>query len=186
MRTKPSSLDSWLQKTKTEDPHVVYKKELTTSSNMTDENRNPEAGGSHWLTLSTVKCNRNGSEVKVHDSSFTSVSFPVQQSICNIMRRGTPPKRSDVIKVLFTDVSWQPNPNDCGLYAIANAVCDALGIDTTTQGYVTSEMRQHLISCFEKNEISPFPAYERKSIYTRGLRFQSVLKVFCTCRMPVL
>ena len=27
MRTKPSSLDSWLQKTKTEDPHVVYKKE---------------------------------------------------------------------------------------------------------------------------------------------------------------
>ena len=38
MRTKPSSLDSWLQKTKTEDPHVVYKKELTTSSNMTDEN----------------------------------------------------------------------------------------------------------------------------------------------------
>ena len=147
-------------------------------------NRNPEAGGSHWLTLSTVKCNRNGSEVKVHDSSFTSVSFPVQQSICNIMRRGTPPKRSDVIKVLFTDVSWQPNPNDCGLYAIANAVCDALGIDPTTQGYVTSEMRQHLISCFEKNKISPFPAYERKSIYTRGLRFQSVLKVFCTCRMP--
>ena len=98
------------------------------------------------------------------------------------MRRGTPPKRSDVIKVLFTDVSWQPNPNDYGLYAIANAVCDALGIDPTTQGYVTSEMRQHLISCFEKNEISPF--YERKSIYTRGLRFQSVLKVFCTCRMP--
>ena len=147
-------------------------------------NRNPEAGGNHWLTLSTVKCNRNGSEVKVHDSSFTSVSFPVQQSICNIMRRGTPPKRSDVIKVLFTDVSWQPNPNDCGLYAIANAVCDALGIDPTTQGYVTSEMRQHLISCFEKNEIFPLPAYERKSIYTRGLRFQSVLKVFCTCRMP--
>ena len=119
---------------------------------------NPEAGGSHWLTLSTVECNRNGSEVKVHDSSFTSISFPVQQSICNIMRRGTPPKRSDVIKVLFTDVSWQPYQNDCGLYAIANAVCDALGIDPTTQGYVTSEMRHHLISCFEKNEISPFPA----------------------------
>ena len=89
-------------------------------------------------------------------------------------------KAVHVIKVLFTEVSWQPNPNDCGLYAIANAVCDALGIDPTTQGYVTSEMRQHLISCFEKNEISPLPAYERIHIYKRtqiSFRSESLLYV---------
>ena len=38
IRTKPSSLDSWLTKTKTEDPHLVYKKELTTESRESDEN----------------------------------------------------------------------------------------------------------------------------------------------------
>ena len=64
------------------------------------------------------------------------------------MRKGTPPKRSDRFKFLITDVSHQPNLNECEVYAIANAVSNALRLDLTTQGYMTSEMRPNQLKCF--------------------------------------
>ena len=75
-------------------------------------NRNPEGGGTYWLTLSKVKCDKKADKVKIYDSSLSSISFSVQQSICNIMRNGTPTKQNGKIRLLFSDVAYQQNPND--------------------------------------------------------------------------
>ena len=79
---------------------------------------------------------------------------------------------------------YQNNSDDCGLYVIANAVAEAFGIDPTTQEYDTELMRNHLIHCFEQNEMQLFPARSRKTSNIDGVRYSAYLKIFCTCQMP--
>ena len=110
----------------------------------------PEKGGSHWLTLSTMKM-KSLNEIKIFDSAFTNMSFPTQQVVCQLLRDG-PPKRGDKILLKFMDFAYQNNSDDCGLYAIANAVSEAFGIDQTTQEYDTELMSGHLIHCIEQNK----------------------------------
>ena len=43
-------------------------------------NRDPKGGGSYWFTLSNMKLETK-SEIKIFDSGFTSISFPVQEAI---------------------------------------------------------------------------------------------------------
>ena len=145
-------------------------------------NRDPLKGGSHWLTLSTMKL-KSANEIKIFDSAFTSMSFPTQQVVCQLLRDG-PPKRGDKILLKFMDCAYQNNSDDCGLYAIANAVAEAFDIDPTTQEYDTELMRGHLIHCFEQNEMQLFPARSRKSSNIDGVRYSAYLKIFCTCQMP--
>ena len=120
-------------------------------------------------------------EIKVFDSAFTSMSFPTQQVVCQLLRDG-PPKRGD--KILFMDCAYQNNSDDCGLYAIANAAAEAFGTDQATQEYDTELMCGHLIHCLEQNELSVFPARSRESSFAGGVRYSAYLKVFCTCQMP--
>ena len=82
------------------------------------------------------------------------------------------------------DCAYQNNSDDCGLYALANAVAEAFGIDPTMQEYDTELMRGHLIHCLEQNELSLFPARSRESSFAGGVRYSAYLKVFCTCQMP--
>ena len=98
------------------------------------------------------------------------------------------------------DCAYQNNSDDCGLYAIANAVAAAFGIDPTTQEYDTELMRGHLIHCLEQKELSLklkklkkkkkkkknslFPARSRESSFAGGVRYSAYHKVFCTCQMP--
>ena len=52
-------------------------------------NRDPQKGGSHWLTLSTMKM-KSLNEIKIFDSAFTSMSFPTQEVVCQLLRDGPP------------------------------------------------------------------------------------------------
>jgi len=54
-------------------------------------NRDPKGGGSYWFTLSNMKLETK-SEIKIFDSGFTSISFPVQEAICHLIKKDTPPK----------------------------------------------------------------------------------------------
>ena len=145
-------------------------------------NRDPQKGGSHWLTLSTMKM-KSLNEIKIFDSAFTSMSLPTQQVVCQLLRDG-PPKHGDKILLKFMDCVYQNNSDDCSLYAIANAVAEAFGIDPTMQEYDTELMREHLIHCLEQNELSLFPARSRESSFAGGVRYSPYLKVFCTCQIP--
>ena len=64
------------------------------------------------------------------------MSFPSQQVVSLLLRDG-PPNRGDKKLSLFMDCAYQNNSDDCGLYAIANAVAEAFDIDPTTQEYNT-------------------------------------------------
>ena len=145
-------------------------------------NRDPKGGGSHWLTLSNMKL-KTKSEIKIFDSGFTSISFRVQEAICHLTKKDTPPKKSDKIHLKFMDVAFQTNGNDCGLYAIANAIAEASGIDPCTQDYNTELMRGHLMTCLEKQYLMPFPCNTRIPTHT-GIKYSAFMKVFCSCRMP--
>ena len=96
------------------------------------------------------------------------MSFPTQQVVCQLLRKG-PSKRNDKIFLKFMDCAFQSNSDDCGLYAIANAVAEALGIDPIKQDYDTELMRGHQINCFQQKQMSPFPAGSRKSTFADGL-----------------
>ena len=83
-----------------------------------------------------------------------------------------------------THCAYQNNSDDCGLYAIANAIAEVFGTDPTMQEYDTELMRGHLLHCMEQNEMSPFPARSRKSSFANGVRYWAYIKVFCSCQTP--
>ena len=56
------------------------------------------------------------------------MSFPTQHVVCQLLRDG-PPKRGDKIPLNFMDCAYQNNNDDCGLYAIANAVANATALN---------------------------------------------------------
>ena len=90
----------------------------------------------------------SANEIKNFDSAFTSMSFPTQQVVCQLLRDG-PPKRCDKILLKFMDCAYQNNSDDCGLCAIAYAVAEAFDIDPTTQEYDTE------CNCFLQEHGSP-------------------------------
>ena len=143
-------------------------------------NRDPQKGGSHCLTLSTMKI-KSPNEIKIFDSAFTSscMIFPTQQVVDQLLRDG-PPKRGDEILLKSMDCAYQNNSDDCSLYAIANTVAEAFGTNPTMEEYDTELMGGHLIHCLEQNEMSPFPARSRTSSFADGVRYSANLKVFCS------
>ena len=50
---------------------------------------------------------------------------------------------------------------DCGIFAIAYAIDLLQGHDPSKLIYDQSKMREHLIDCFEKELIQPFPKYKQ-------------------------
>ena len=55
----------------------------------------------------------------------------------------------------------QTGVNDCGVFAIAYAVNILNGIEPDGVVFDQSKMREHLIQCFEKQDLQPFPIYRR-------------------------
>ncbi|OCT77163.1 hypothetical protein XELAEV_18032359mg [Xenopus laevis] len=104
----------------------------------------------HWL----ASCFRSD-RVEIMDSLKSS-------KLSNSMKRQIPEYYGEVApdplgSLIQLKVHQQPNGNDCGVYAIAN-VCELLANgDPTGCRYDEKRMRQHLIECLERGEITPFP-----------------------------
>ena len=56
----------------------------------------------------------------------------------------------------------QIGSDDCGVFAIAYAIGMFNGIEPDKVIYDQSKMRSHLIQCFEKQQLDPFPIHRRK------------------------
>ena len=104
----------------------------------------------HWVVATTINCDRN--EVAVYDSLF---AFLDKESI-------------RVVENLFTCDNVKPNikmvkcqkqkgSKDCGVYAIAIATSLGFGLRPTKQAFRQDLMRLHLVNCFNKKSMSPFP-----------------------------
>ena len=55
----------------------------------------------------------------------------------------------------------QVGSTECGLYAIGVATALAFGIDPTTISFNQDDMRSHLLECFTKQRMTPFPVKKK-------------------------
>lgn len=69
-------------------------------------------------------------------------------------------KDTSIVKLQQTQS--QKEYKDCGCFAIAFCASILFGDDPTTLINTQSQMRQHIIACFENNFISPFPSTTRR------------------------
>lgn len=71
---------------------------------------------------------------------------------------------------------------DCGLFAIAYATDLCCGNDPSQKEYKQSQMRDHLLTCLQKNHLDPFPADARYPSMRVVKSFK--IPLYCICRLP--
>lgn len=137
--------------------------------------------GDHWITASNVICGDHKT-VRIYDSLHTSKrpSLDLMQQICSLVHPNSDLYRFDVM-----NVQSQKNGSDCGIFAIAYATQLAYGHDPIQCQWKVGVMRNHLLKCFEKQMITPFPLEKERRI-TMGNRVRKSHEenIHCTCRMP--
>ena len=82
------------------------------------------------------------------------------------------------------DVQHQVRGSDCGLFALAFASSLCSGLDPFACNYNQAQMHSHLLKCFEKLEITPFPSPDHPRKLAHG-RFLSMLivPIYCIRRL---
>ena len=100
----------------------------------------------HWIVASTIPIGENSCDVLIYDSLFTSVD----QATVGLLEKLFGRK----IKIAMQNIQKQAGTTDCGVFAIAISTSLACGVDPT---FDQSQMRQHLITCYERNHLSMFP-----------------------------
>ena len=103
--------------------------------------------GNHWLTITAT--NPKG-PVDVFDSLNPT---KLSESILQVIKK----YHGNTCIVKLLNIQKQQGFKDCGLFAIANATSICYGDDPTALVYEQHEMRQHLLNCLEKEEMTPFP-----------------------------
>ena len=104
----------------------------------------------HWIVATTVNCSPN--EVKVYDSLFQYLDKDSLQLIeklfwCDNLN----------LDIKMTQCRKQKGGKDCGVFAIAIATAIASGLNPSRQNFKQEAMRGHLIDCFNKEILTPFP-----------------------------
>lgn len=128
---------------------------------------------SHWALVTTMGCSEG--TIHVYDSLNATISSETINIIDYLFHFDTPE---------FTVKVRQVGTQDRALFAIEFTVTLAHGDDPTTTKYNQELMRPHLITCFEKNEISPFPAILKKRKILKREQKSETFKVYCYCRLP--
>ena len=72
--------------------------------------------------------------------------------------------KDELIKVQKIKVQKQYGGDDCGLFAIVNAVQLAKKCDPAKVKFRQYQMRSHLINCFEKGKMTSFPTQRSKVV----------------------
>lgn len=116
--------------------------------------------GNHWVTVSNIGC--KDAEINFYDSIYRKPSVPCEclQQITSIFNFSMPN-----IKLHFPDIKKQTGTDDCGLFAIAVAVALCSNLVPETCDWNQSEMRHHLITCFDQDNFTLFPSLPRCRSY---------------------
>ena len=131
----------------------------------------------HWLTVSNVGC--DASTVTVYDSLPATVGHHIKKHICHFWKCEGKQATFQV-----ANMQRQPNPFDCGLFALASATDLTYGNNPITSKYEVGKMRPHLLQCFEDGKMNPFPQKERR--IPLGCRYKYIQResLYCICHMP--
>ena len=104
----------------------------------------------HWSVASSIGCAKN--EVKIYDSVFLSPDLETRTVCLNLFDIAKKPK------LIYELVQKQEGGDDCGVFSIAFATALAHGQNPVGAHFVQSDMRHHLLQCFEQNLLAPFTA----------------------------
>ena len=137
--------------------------------------------GNHWVTVSNISCPSGC--INVYDSLYNYVKRDTKLQICSFTR---PSEK----KITFRLVNMQKqlDSSSCGLFAMANAVELANGNDPASCTFQLSQMRRHVIECFELGVMHPFPqetaarARTRRDVAKQEFRRVYTDDVYCACR----
>ena len=135
--------------------------------------------GNHWVTITSIGC--ESGTVKMYDSLRMSavLSKSVAHQVASILNTHHPQ-----ITVDIPEVQQQRGSNDCGLFAIAFATSILKGEDPSSVKYLQSSMRQHLVSCLEKQCMTVFPRQQGRRRKLNPISVQEIIPVYCLCRLP--
>ena len=101
--------------------------------------------GCHWIVASTINTHP---KVAVYDSLYSTIDEATEKTLKQIF--------GAKVKIEVADGPKQDGTTDCGLFAIAT--CVAIASDVTLPNkFDQSAMRKHLVECFEKLSLEPFP-----------------------------
>lgn len=133
---------------------------------------------SHWVTLSTLGLQQQGT-IRLYDSmKARGISSEIQQIIASLLCTTKP-----IVTVKKEQVQQQPDSSSCGPFAIAFATLECFGQDPRRAVIDVARMRPHLLQCFEAKKMTPFPTVEICT--TIHLSELEVFRVYCRCRMPL-
>ena len=131
----------------------------------------------HWVTSTFF-----GQEVHLYDSFASSnltSSLEIQRA--QIYQAAAKDGGLDVKQM---PVQQRVNNKDCGVYSIAFAYHAALGSYLSTLNLDNTKMRKHLIDCFDKEELSPFPTIcDNQSLEKCNMK-NIFIPLYCTCGLP--
>ena len=114
-----------------------------------------QKGRHHWIS-----CQITDQEVYIYDSLQPKLS---SDQLCTETKEllhnmyGT-----DLKEYITTDVTQQTGTVDCGLFAIANLTAICHGERPENFRFHQKQMRQHLLSCPENQELLPFPGSKKR------------------------
>ena len=104
----------------------------------------------HWIAATTVNCTQR--EVKVYDSIFFTCDKETLLTLNTLYKR-----ISEHLTITMCRCQKEAGGTDCGLFSIAFADALAHGINPGMLKFHQDKMRSHLVDCFNKQIMIPFP-----------------------------
>ena len=132
-------------------------------------------GSLHWVTISTYGCEKG--EVNLMDSMFKgAIALQTKRQICAIMHC-----EEEKIRIKVLPIQQQSNGVDCGVYAIAYALCIASEQDPSTISFEQVSMRNNILQSLKDNKLLPFKTNLKP---VKRCKQKSIeMDIFCSCRM---
>ena len=85
----------------------------------------------------------------------SNVLTPLNRQVASVLQ--TP--QAD-FELRYVDVQRQVGGSDCGLFALTFATALCSGVDPFSCSFKQTQMRSHLLTCFENQQMSTFPPPE--------------------------
>ena len=99
----------------------------------------------HWVVISNVYC--SGTELSLYDTIYNDIDDSTMALIRSMFKED--------VTVTVAQVQKQQGHVDCGVFSVATATSLLHGLSPGP--YVQALLRPHIIQCFEKKVMQPFP-----------------------------
>ena len=135
-------------------------------------------GNGHWITVSNIGGKHQ--EIEVFDSLYVPITDSVKMRVACLLCTQEPQ-----ITLIHKNVQMQSGSADYGLFSIAFATALIFAKQPGEFLFNQSEMRPHLIKCFENKQMSMFPIKRTRRIGTaEKVKAVQLVDLMSKCTWP--